>query len=209
MEEKAKEFKSALLSLDRIAVHTILSKQLKLSGNIPFIENILVPTLESIGFEWEKGILSLSQLYMSSRICEELIDEIITTKEKGGHHKTPLAIVTVNDYHTLGKRIVYSMLRAAGYNISDYGRIMAAEELKERIKNDQIQILLISVLMLPSALSIEKVSEDLKGLFPDLKFIVGGAPFRFDKNLWKEINVDAVATNSSEIFKLLSKMGIT
>jgi len=34
--------------------------------------------------------------------------------------------------------------------------------------------------------------------------IVGGAPFRFDANLWKEVGADAMGKNASEAINIIT-----
>ena len=87
-----------------------------------------------------------------------------------------MAICTLSDHHKLGKIIVYSLLRASGFDLSDYGRL-EVDDLVNRIDKEKIEILLISVLMLPSALQVKKLKEKLTDMGLDVKIIVGGAPF--------------------------------
>jgi trimethylamine corrinoid protein len=75
----------------------------------------------------------------------------------------------------------------------------------ERVKNDEIRVLLISVLMLSSALKIKTVKELLTVQGLDVRIIVGGAPFRFDPDLWREVGADAMCHTASEASGLISK----
>ena len=108
-----------------------------------------------------------------------------------------MAICVLSDHHKLGKIIVYSLLRASGFDLFDYGT-MEVDDLIERVKKDKIEILLISTLMLPSALKVKKVKEKLIDDNLDVKIIVGGAPFRFDDKLWQEVGADAMCQTASE-----------
>ena len=120
------------------------------------VEELMVPALIQLGEEWNAGKIALSQIYMSSRICEDIVDRMLpaTATERKGQPR--LAIVVLSDYHTLGKRIVLSVMRASGFDVLDYGR-MDVDELVERVLADDVKILLISVLMLPSALKVKAV----------------------------------------------------
>jgi methanogenic corrinoid protein MtbC1 len=40
----------------------------------------------------------------------------------------------------------------------------------------------------------------------DVKIVVGGAPFRFDKELWIEVEADAFGNDSSEAVAIVTKM---
>jgi len=113
--------------------------------------------------------------------------------------------VVLSDYHDLGKRIVYSVMRASGYELFDYGR-MDVEALVERAIADKIRVLMISVLMLPSALKVREVCSRLKAKGSDIRVIVGGAPFQFDSELWKEVGADAVGSSAAQAVAIVACM---
>ncbi len=59
-----------------------------------------------------------------------------------------MAIAVLDDYHLLGKRMVYSVLRASGYELTDYGTV-DGDALVGHVVRDGIVVLLISVLDAP------------------------------------------------------------
>ncbi|MCB1190292.1 MAG: cobalamin B12-binding domain-containing protein [Leptospiraceae bacterium] len=190
-------FTDALLSIDRVFVEDIIREQKKELSPIQIAENIISPSLEKIGSDWESGKLSLSQVYMSGKICEELVNSLFLLEGITSKIHPKAAIVTLEDYHLLGKRIVLSMLRAGGYTPIDFGQ-MSVDNLVRKVQKEEIQILFISVLMLPSALKVEKVKSQLEQLNHKGKIIVGGAPFRFDLELWKNVGADAMGKTASD-----------
>lgn len=195
----------ALLSVDRLKVKEIFSQAQSVSNPIERIETIIAPVLEWIGTEWEQGRLSLSQVYMSGRLCEEAIEQILPVSPTSQQYQPPMAIAVLEDYHALGKRIVYSMLRANGYTLKDYGRV-SVDELVKNIARDQIEILLISVLMLPSALLVKTLRERIDQAGMKVKIVVGGAPFRFDEELWVDVGADACGKTASDALIILRQM---
>jgi methanogenic corrinoid protein MtbC1 len=116
-----------------------------------------------------------------------------------------MAIAVLDDYHLLGKRMVYSVLRASGYALKDYGTV-TADMLVRHVLRDRIAVLLISVLMLPSALHIKKLRADLHRAGCRPLIVVGGAPFRFDTDLWREVGADAMAGTASEAVTVVRKL---
>ena len=200
-----KELEHALLTLNRLKVQTILEN----AGNgkpVPqMIEELIVPALDHIGFEWEAGNVALSQVYMSGRICEDLVDVLLPPADPARTDQPLMAIAVLDDYHMLGSRIVYSILRACGFELANYGHI-TVDDLVSRVKSDKIKILLISVLMLPSALKVREVRERLDRLGIPVKIMVGGAPFRFDDQLWKDVGADRMGKNASEAVGILKDL---
>jgi len=199
------EFKKALLELNRLEVTHILEKVNKYQVEVDFVEDIMVPVLEEIGDGWEAGTIALSQVYISGRICEDLVEKIFPVNLDKENHSTSIAIVTYDDYHPLGKKIVYSALRASGVNILDYGFGITDAELIENVIRDEIKILLISVLMLPAALRIKELKETFEKKGYSLKILVGGAPFRFDAELWKEVGADAMGRTPLDALRWIKK----
>ncbi|TYB82652.1 MAG: cobalamin B12-binding domain-containing protein [Kosmotoga sp.] len=199
-------FKEDLLSLDYYSIKHFVQDYLKERDFESFVDKILVPVLEDIGDSWENGTLSLSQVYMSGRLCEKLIEEFIKQLNTKRIIIPRMAIVVFNDQHTLGKKIIYNVLRSIGYDIKDFGNFENADDLIDRAEKENIQVLLVSVLMLNSALKIKTIREEVSQRNLNTKLIVGGAPFNFDSELWKRVGADYMGKNTKDAIDLVSKM---
>ncbi|NMB78139.1 MAG: cobalamin-binding protein [Methanomicrobiales archaeon] len=197
------EMERALLSVDRVTAGRIVKDTC--SAGTPFrcLETLVVPALEEVGRRWERGEVALSQIYMSGRICEEIVDTMLPPGDPRRVNQPPMAIVVLEDHHTLGKRIVLSALRAGGYEVTDYGSGLTVDQLVERTVRGKISILLISTLMLPAALRAREAIARIKKELPGIKVIVGGAPFNFDPQLWKEVGADAMGRTASDALEIV------
>ncbi len=205
MNNSIDDFVQALITLDRLTAKQIAKKYKRNISAIKFVEEVVVVALERIGEDWQKGKLALSQVYMGGRICETLVDEFLPPKSPDRKDQPKMAICTLSDYHKLGKIIVYSLLRASGFELADYGTI-EVDDLIDKIKKEEIKVLLISVLMLPSAFKIKKIKEKLIEMNLDVKIIVGGAPFRFDNQLYEEVGADAMCSTASEAVSVIQNV---
>ena len=205
METSVAPFREALESLDRVKADSIFQQVLLQRTPLEAVEQVVVPALEQIGAAWHAGEVALSQVYMSGRFCEELVDKTLPPSDPDRKHQPRSAIVVLSDYHDLGKRIVYSVMRASGFELFDYGR-MDVDALVKRALTDKIRVLLISVLMLPSALKVREVCSGLKENGADIKVIVGGAPFLFDSELWKEVGADAMGSSAAQAVAIVDRM---
>lgn len=205
MNEFLRQFEEALKASNRLKADEILQIACKQAPAQEVIEQLVVPTLLKIGKDWEEGKVALAQIYMSGRICEELVNNILPSDVQRTQTQPRAAIAVLHDYHMLGKKIVYSMLRASGFELIDYGR-KTVDELVTCVLEDRIEVLLISVLMLPSALKIKQVREKLKQAGSNVILIVGGAPFNFDSNLWQEVGADAMGHNAAEAVTIVRKI---
>ena len=196
------KFEAALLTMDWLSATRLLVDSEDCSP-VQRIERLVVPALERIGRDWEEGRIALSQVYMSGRICEQLVDNLLTEKSVPRQSQPKMALVTLGDYHLLGKRMVYATLRASGYEVRDYGRMDAATLIRQTVE-EGIEILLISTLMLPSALQVAKVRDGLDRSGCTVKIVVGGAPFRFDEGLWCEVGANAMGQAASDVIGIVA-----
>jgi methanogenic corrinoid protein MtbC1 len=169
------------------------------------IERLVIPVLERIGREWEQGHLALSQVYMSGRICEELIDGLLPDGGGTRQDQPRLALAVLDDHHLLGKRMVYATLRAGGFAVRDYGR-KTVDALVRLTGEDGIEVLLISALMLPSALRVAQVREGLDRVGSAARIVVGGAPFRLDDRLWREVGADDMGRTASDVVAAIARV---
>ena len=205
METFADEFEQALKNMDRVTAQQIIDTASATSGAMLCVDQIVLPTLEQIGRQWEQGKASLALIYMSGRICEELVDRILPPASPLRIRQPKTAIAILEDFHVLGKSIIYSTLRAGGVELQDFGTVNVEQLVNKTIEND-IKILLISVLMFASAQRIKEVCDQLKARGVATRVVVGGAPFRMDDQLWSEVGADAVGTNTAEALQVTQQM---
>jgi len=91
------EFERALLSLDRLGARRILLETGDAATRVQAVEQLVVPALERIGAGWERGRVALSQVYMSGRICEELVNHILPPADPRRQDQPKLAIAVLQD----------------------------------------------------------------------------------------------------------------
>ncbi|MHC1708876.1 MAG: B12-binding domain-containing protein [Methanomassiliicoccales archaeon] len=203
MDDVKEKLVMALLASERTVAEELLSSLQDRVSPTEVAEKIISPALERIGEMWDSGDASLTQVYMASRICEDYLDTIMPTECPLRISLPKMAIASLDDHHTLGKRLVYAAIRAKGYELSDLGT-MGASDMASRTKDGEYRILLVSTLMLRSALQIKelKVNLDRMGWKPIL--IVGGAPFNLDPTLWSEVGADVGGKDSSDALRILA-----
>lgn len=205
MSTFVKDFTKALLAVDKPAAQGVLVRAQAMGVSAADVESIVVEALEVIGKEWETGEAALSQVYMSGKICEDLMAGLMAQNEAAVKIPGRCAIAVLNDHHMLGKRLVLSSLRLAGFSIDDWGS-MDVDPLATTAVDHELDALLVSTLMLPSALAVTDLKTRLQELGFRGKLLVGGAPFRLDKQLWKEVGADATADNAMESIQALTTL---
>lgn len=202
-EPQTAAFEDALVAVDRVASDAIFRERLSRGTAVDLADGLLGPALESIGSRWERGELALSQVYMAGRICEQLVDRYLPEAPPGGGPLPRMAIAVFEDHHVLGKRIVSSLLRSTGHPLADYGHGLGAEALLPRLEADRIEVLLLSCLMVRSALGIRELVEGLRRRGMPVRVLVGGAPFRLDPALAAEVGADGWGATASDALRLV------
>jgi methanogenic corrinoid protein MtbC1 len=194
----------ALLDADRSAAAAALEAA-RLQQGPGAIDGVLVPALERIGTGWELGHLALSQVYMAGRLCEELAEAILPSAMASRAAPGLIGIAVLEDHHLLGQRIVAATARAAGWPVDDLGHGLSAEALAALVVRRGIRVLLVSTLMLRAALHVQRLVHLLRSSDPPVRVLVGGAPFRLDPGLWKEVGADAMGISASDALPLLER----
>jgi trimethylamine corrinoid protein len=210
----------ALLGLDRVGAAEIVRHASASASRLEVVEHLIRPALEHIGERWETGECALSQVYMSGRICEELLATLLpehtepetnpatapdVVGQSGPQSGPRVAIAVLDDYHMLGKQIVRTVLRASGHRVEDYGRV-GVDVLVERTVADDIEILLVSTLMLPAALQVAELTKRLRTFSSTTRVVVGGAPYRLDTSLWRDLGADAVGLQAGEVVDIVERL---
>lgn len=156
--------------------------------------------------------LSLAQHFMTSLIAEEVVGELIPRFEKKPGITGCVVIGTSQgDFHGLGKTIVIGCLKANMINVIDLGLSVSPEIFVKEAIAHNAQVIAISSMMLHTARGENgclKVREILrsKNLEDKIKIVVGGAPYRFDHNLYKVIKADEWAENGLAATKVIKDL---
>jgi trimethylamine corrinoid protein len=202
-QDQAQAFERALLRGDRASARAALRAGLGEADPVAVSEAVVVPSLEHIGASWEAGGISLATLYLSGVLAEEVVGEVLPSTRPVEKGPASIAIVVLEDHHVLGKRLVTSALRTAGYAVEDYGHGLSPRDVVDRCRAESPRVLLVSTLMLPAALKVRALADGLAELDPRPALFVGGAPFRLDPELWREVGADGAGHNSGDALRLV------
>ena len=200
------EFVHALLVSNNKGVATLFKRASSKWSPMEIADGLLAPSLEIIGRGWEEGIYSLSQVYMSGRICENLVETVMPPKLPPKTQKLRIAIAVIEDYHSLGKNMVRTVLKSVGYDVADYGHGLSVTDIVKRVLEEKTDVLMISALMLPSALLVHHLTKLAAIEKIPVKVVVGGAPFLFDDALWREVGADVMGRNASDAIGIIKRL---
>ncbi len=152
---------------------------LNMRDSMDIINNILIPALDVVGKEFEKGTMFLPQLIMSAETVKNSFDAIKETLSNSGikqQSKGRILLATVKgDIHDIGKNIVKVLLENYGYEVFDLGKDVSPELIVRCIKENDIKLCGLSALMTTTVLSMEETIKAIRSAGLSTKVCVGGA----------------------------------
>jgi corrinoid protein of di/trimethylamine methyltransferase len=158
-----------------------------------------------VGEKYEAKEYFLSELLLAGESMKAAL-EILTPHLKTSGIKAigKVVIGTVKgDIHDIGKTIVTTLLRSAGFEVIDLGVDVSAEKFIESIREADADILAMSALLTTTMPYMGEVVKELEenGLRGKVTVIVGGAPLSEDYA--KKVGADLYAVDAVEAVRKL------
>ena len=158
---------------------TITEELLSSMDSMDIVNNALIPALDKIGEEFEKGTLFLPQLIMAAGVAQgafEVIRKHMVMSNNAPVSKGKIVIATVKgDVHDIGKNIVKVLLENYGYEVIDLGKDVEYQAVVDAIRDNDAKLCGLSALMTTTLVSMKKTIELIHENNLDCKVMVGGA----------------------------------
>ncbi|MFZ5650447.1 MAG: cobalamin B12-binding domain-containing protein [Bacillota bacterium] len=139
----------------------------------------LVPGMEEVGRLYEDQVYFIPELLLCADVLYkglELLKTRIEKKDLPTRGKVLIGVV-YGDIHDIGKNIVKMMLEISGFTVYDLGRDVPAEDFKNKLIDLEPDIICLSAMMTTTMFEMRKIIRALRERNPDVKVMVGGAPF--------------------------------
>ena len=173
---------------------------------LAIVSDHLVPALDKVGRDYDKGIIFLPQLMVSAETAKLVFDEI---KEKlvsnDGPSKGCVVIATVqNDVHDIGKNIVKVVLQSYGFEVIDLGKDVPPEVVCDACREYNPIAVGLSALMTTTVVSMEATIKLMKEQGITVPTFCGGAVVTDD--VVKKIGGDYYAADAMESVRICEKL---
>lgn len=153
------------------------------------IDEKLIPALNKVGEDYEKGRIFLPQLISAAEAAKLCFEKVKSVIKGGGVDKGDIVLATVfGDVHDIGKNIVKTVLQNYGYNVIDLGKNVPPERVVEVVERGKVRLCGLSALMTTTVENMRLTIEMLKKSCPYCKIMVGGAVLT--EEYAKEIGAD-------------------
>jgi len=164
--------------------------------------------MEKVGELFESGEYFLPDMLASAECVAEAM-KVVEPRLQGSYvsDKGKFLIATVKgDLHDIGKNIVATMLKGAGYQVKDLGIDVPAEEIIKAIKEFKPDFVGLSALLTTTMIEMENVIKLMrKEGFTDIKVFIGGAPT--SQEFAEKIGADEYCRDVMDALHKLEKMG--
>lgn len=177
---------SAAIDIDYAIEHGLKKEAAKATQELltttdpmDIVNQRLIPALDKVGADFEKGTIFLPQLIQSATAaqgCFDVIKKALVASSGTPVSKGKLILATVKgDIHDIGKNIVKVLLENYGYTVFDLGRDVPPEKIVETARENDIHFIGLSALMTTTLKSMEETIRLLHEENIDCKTFVGGA----------------------------------
>ena len=152
---------------------------LETEDELHLIAHRLIPALDKVGEDYEKGIAFLPQLMSAAGAAQAVFEAVrASLAQKGGpaQAKGKIVVATVKgDIHDIGKNIVKTILENYGYQLVDLGRDVPPQAVARAVEEGQVTLVGLSALMTTTLAAMEETIGVLKALPHPPTVFVGGA----------------------------------
>lgn len=161
------------------SAHTAAQELLKAKPPLTVINEEMVPALDKVGQQFEKGTLFLPQLLMSAEAAKSAFEVIRVHLDNTGEKqvkKDKIILATVKgDIHDIGKNIVKVLLENYSYDVIDLGRDVDPQKIVDTVLTEHVKLVGLSALMTTTVSNMEITIQELRKAAPHCKVMVGGA----------------------------------
>lgn len=211
LDDIIKAYNEAVLDTDRALALKIVQNAIA-AGVSPedIVFKVVIPGLNLMVKAINDGFdANLAQHFMTSQIAADVTEKMLALFKTPPASAGRVVIGTAaGDLHTLGKRIVIGCLKAQMIEVIDLGVNVPAEKFVNEAIAHQAQVIGVSAMMVHTARGDNGAAKvrkllDGRGLARDIKLVVGGAPFRFDPELYRLVGADAGAEDGVSALKVI------
>lgn len=173
---------------------------------LALVNEVIIPALDIVGKDYEKGKIFLPQLIQSAETTKKAFEVVKESfKSNEGKEKGPVVMATVEgDIHDIGKNIVKVVMESYGYHVIDLGKDVKVEAVVEAWRKYRPKAIGLSALMTTTVVSMEKTIKALKAAGCEAPVWVGGAVLTED--IAKDIGADYYTEDAMASVNLLEKI---
>ncbi len=197
--EKSEGIHSAVVSGDTHRITTLVKDALEISDARTIIDTQIIPALDKVGDFFETGVYFLPQLMRSAQTVQlafEILEPLLSACDTESRPGTIVLATVKGDVHDIGKNIVGMMMKSHGFIVHDLGKDVPAQEIIEKAKQLDADIIGLSALLTTTLDQMRIVTKMAEEADLRAKIMVGGAAVT--KDFADSINAHCYAKDANE-----------
>ena len=198
-EEILRRISDAIVEFDIDNIKKIIQEALE--AGIPPLDIVtkgMAVGMNIVGKKYEEKEYFLAELIMAGEVMKTGMEVLEPYLKASPISKTGVVVVgTVRgDLHDIGKNIVVTLLKSAGFEVYDLGVDVDPQKFVEKVKETNADILALSALLTTTMVEMETVIKALEkaDVRDKVKVIIGGAPIT--EEFASKIGADAYAVDA-------------
>jgi len=198
-EEILRRISDAIVEFDIDNIKKIIQEALE--AGIPPLDIVtkgMAVGMNIVGKKYEEKEYFLAELIMAGEVMKTGMEVLEPYLKASPISKTGVVVVgTVRgDLHDIGKNIVVTLLKSAGFEVYDLGVDVDPQKFVEKVKETNADILAQSALLTTTMVEMETVIKALEkaDVRDKVKVIIGGAPIT--EEFTSKIGADAYAVDA-------------
>jgi 5-methyltetrahydrofolate--homocysteine methyltransferase len=147
---------------------------------VDIIEGPLMAGMNEVGRRFGEGKMFLPQVVKTARTMKQAVEilqpAIQTSNLKPQTSSRKILLATVKgDVHDIGKNIVGVVMACNGYQVIDLGVMVPAEQIVQKAREEQVDMIGLSGLITPSLEEMVNVARELEKAGLNIPIMIGGA----------------------------------
>ena len=200
-QELLNQLKDAIVAIDDARAKQVAEDIIAagIDPNIAIKTSIAMAAIE-VGKKFDDGDYFLPHLVMAGDVMDEvgaILEKSIPVEQVV--KKKVIVIATVEaDMHSVGKNLVATMLRAAGFEVHDMGVDVSSIAVIQKAKEVKADMIALSSLLTTTMPYMREVVDDLSsmGIRDSYKVMIGGGPV--SRAFTDEIKADGYGSDAIE-----------
>jgi corrinoid protein of di/trimethylamine methyltransferase len=201
------KLREAIVSGDRVQSPRLAQELLEEGVNAyDIVVNGCSRAMSKVGDLYQQGEYFIPEILMSAKAFEAAMGVINPHLEAGDKRASGTVVIGVceGDIHTIGKNIVVTMLKAAGFDVLDLGADVAPSTFAEEAEKIDADIVAVSALMTTSMIGMKDVVAAIRERGLQSKIMIGGGPV--SRDYAEQIGADGYGQDAKEAVDVALKL---
>jgi excisionase family DNA binding protein len=205
---RSQRLEARMLAGDRPGAVAVAEEALAAGASWSEVQvDLLAPALRSIGDRWEAGTLSVGDEHRATVVAQHVLAVVGSRFARRGRRRDAVVIgAAPGDAHQIPVAIVADHLRAAGFEVVDYGADTPPEAFASAAADLRPLAVVVGVTTPGSAPDVGRVARAVREAAPGVAVLAGGAAIHGDADArrlgadrWTGPDARAVVAAVSEV----------